>query len=59
MSKKPTKDQAWTIYRLKATPAVMLGRVYAPDEESAIAKAIEQFEITDREQQKRLIAQRA
>jgi hypothetical protein len=36
-----------------------VGRVYARDSDTAIAKAIEEFKITDREQQKRLIARRA
>jgi hypothetical protein len=31
---------------------------YAPDAESAIAKAIEEFKITDPQKQRRLIAQR-
>jgi hypothetical protein len=32
-------------YRLRGTPAAMLGIVYATDEQTAIAKAIEEFEI--------------
>jgi hypothetical protein len=35
----------------------MIGHVEAPDEERAIAKAIEEFKITDPDRQRRLIAQ--
>ena len=35
----------WRIVRIKGTPAALLGPVEAPDEESAIRKAIEEFEI--------------
>jgi hypothetical protein len=43
---------------LKGTPAAVIGHVEAPDAESAIAKAIEEFHITDPKQQKRLAARR-
>ena len=36
----------------------VLGTVEPPDEEAAIRKAIDVFGITDRDQQRRLIAQR-
>jgi hypothetical protein len=48
---------SWAIYRLRGSPAAMLGIVYATDEQTAIAKAIEEFEIEPR-YQGRLIAQR-
>jgi hypothetical protein len=48
---------SWAIYHIKGTPAKLLGHVEAPDEESAIKKAIEEFKITP-ELQKRLLAQR-
>jgi len=41
------EDVAWNITRLTATPAKFIGRVYAPDEATAIARAIEQFEIPE------------
>jgi hypothetical protein len=47
----------WRISLIKATPASLIGYVEAPDAESAIAKAIEEFKITDPSQQRRLIAQ--
>ena len=59
MGKRPTKDQAWTIYRLRETPAEMLGRMYTPDQKATIAVASEQFETTNREQKERLIATRS
>ena len=45
----------WQI-RVNGTPD--LGIVEAPDAEAAIKEAIKQFNITNREQQKRLMAQR-
>jgi hypothetical protein len=52
------KEYSWNIYRLRGTPAAFIGTVDAPDETTAVKKAIEEFAITDAEQQKRLIAQR-
>ena len=40
---KPVRP--WAIYRLRGTPAAMLGIVYAANEQDAIAKAIEEFQI--------------
>ena len=41
----PPKMPSWAIYRLKGTPAALLGHVDAPDAETAIAKAIDEFDI--------------
>ena len=49
------KDYAWAIYLIRAK-GELVGWVYAPDEKTAIARAIEKFEIANVEQQKRLIA---
>jgi 1,2-phenylacetyl-CoA epoxidase PaaB subunit len=56
-SKKPPRREppAWEVYRLKSSPAAFLGIVYAEDEESALAAAIEQHGIRPADQ-KRLIA---
>ena len=43
----PAKEFSWNIYRLRGTPAAFIGSVDAPDEKTAIAKAIEEFRITD------------
>ena len=63
-SKKPPAEAAspvrtcrWAIYRLTATPAKLLGDVEAPDEETAIKKAIDEFAI-EPALHKRLLAQR-
>lgn len=42
---------------IKATPVRLIGYVEAADAESATAKAIEAFKITDPSKQRRLIAQ--
>jgi hypothetical protein len=52
-----SKSNKWNIYHIKGTPAVLLGQVEAPDEESAIKRAIEEFKISPA-LQKRLLAQR-
>jgi len=39
-------------------PAVEIGWVDAPDADTAIKEAIKRYNITDREQQKRLVARR-
>jgi hypothetical protein len=51
------KQPTWSIYHIKGTPAAFLGHVEAPDEETAIKRAIEEFQIRP-ELQKRLLAQR-
>ena len=48
----------WRITRIKASPAALIGWVEAPDAEQAIRAAIREFEITNPEHQKRLVAQR-
>jgi hypothetical protein len=53
------KEHRWNIFLLRATPATPIGSVEAPDAPSAIKKAIEIYDITDPQKQKRLIAQRA
>jgi hypothetical protein len=53
----PAKQFSWAIYRLKGTPAKLLGHVEAPSEESAIKRAIEEFNVPP-ELQKRLLARR-
>jgi hypothetical protein len=60
MAKRPIKQQtySWTIYHIRGTPAQLVGIVYeAPDQESAIKKAIEEFKVPEN-QRNRLIAQR-
>jgi hypothetical protein len=63
MTKKPKTPepapplQHWTIYRVRGTPAAAIGTVEAPDEATAIAKAIEEFAI-EPQHRSRLIAVR-
>jgi 1,2-phenylacetyl-CoA epoxidase PaaB subunit len=58
MPKKPAKVHSWRIFRIKGTPAAEIGTVEAPDAETAIKVAIKEFNITNSEQQKWLMAQR-
>jgi len=51
------KTYTWRILLLRAK-AESVGTVEAPDEKAAIQKAIREFHISDREQQKRLVARR-
>jgi hypothetical protein len=46
--KKPARRQpppAWEVYRLKSSPAAFVGLVYAEDEETAFALAIDERKI--------------
>jgi hypothetical protein len=47
----------WAIYLIRKR-GELLGSVEAPDEQAAIRAAIEKYNITDPERQKRLVAQR-
>jgi hypothetical protein len=60
MTKRPTKqpNHSWSICRLRGTPAQLIGIVYdRPDEQAAIARAIEEFRVPAN-QHNRLIARR-
>jgi hypothetical protein len=50
MAKPPhrVKEQthSWAVYHIRGTPARLIGIVYAPDEQSAIAKAIDEFKVS-------------
>jgi len=52
------KLHRWRISRIRGTPAEFIGYVEAENEKQAIKQAIKQFEISDPEKQRRLVAQR-
>jgi hypothetical protein len=60
MAKRPTEQRtyAWLVYRVRGTPAQLVGIVYnQPDQEAAIKQAIGEFKVPAN-QRNRLIAQR-
>ena len=58
LSARPSSSKATPIYHIRGTPAQLVGIVYdAPDEQSAIIKAIDEFKIPAN-QHGRLIALR-
>jgi hypothetical protein len=59
MPRRPTKQQShsWAIHHIRGTPAQFVGIVDAPDAQSAVKKAIEEFEVPEN-LRNRLIATR-
>ena len=60
MAKRPTKqpNHSWSVYRLRGTPAQLIGIVYdQSDEQAAIERAIDEFKVPQN-QRSRLIARR-
>jgi hypothetical protein len=56
-SKPAAKQLRWRISRIKSTPAAEIGTVTASDAESAIRKAIEEYQIP-KPHHSRLVARR-
>jgi hypothetical protein len=55
---RPSREVAWIITRLTATPARYVGRVFAANEADAIERAIKEFNVRNPAWQKRLVARR-
>ena len=51
------KDYRWQIYNIKSTPTEFIGTVTAPDEETALNKAISELEV-DPKIRNRIVAMR-
>jgi hypothetical protein len=51
------KEYRWQIYHIKSTPAKFIGTVTAPDEGSALTKAVSELEI-DPKIRNRIVAMR-
>jgi hypothetical protein len=55
---KQQRNHSWAIYHIRGTPAQFIGLVFdQPDEQSAIAKAIEEYNVPAN-QRDRLMARR-
>jgi 1,2-phenylacetyl-CoA epoxidase PaaB subunit len=55
MAKRKSKLLPWQVIAITASPARMYGVVHAADEESALAQAIEEFQIKNPHEQKKLM----
>jgi 1,2-phenylacetyl-CoA epoxidase PaaB subunit len=55
MPKRKSKLLPWQVIAITASPARMYGVVHAADEESALAKAIEEFQIKSPHEQKKFM----
>jgi 1,2-phenylacetyl-CoA epoxidase PaaB subunit len=49
------KLQTWEVIRLKASPAAFVGVVEAPDEQTALKLAIEQFKVRPADQRRLIV----
>jgi hypothetical protein len=54
---RSAKATEWLVYRIGGPPAAFLGHITAPNQETALARAYDEFNVTTPAERKRIIVQ--